>query len=413
MKIEKVKIFSLFLCLLPVISQASAKESYVAQAGISKVSSKGFHKILLSSEHTFFASRNFANLRLFNKDKKVVPYIIRKETDFEWNRIFRPFEPGQVMITQSPQSTTIFINNQSGVIYNQFLLEVKSNELNKVFRLSGSDDNIKWYPITGEKLLGEMYLGGTGKYYKTADFVPVNYRYYRLVLNDTLNGPYNILKTGALTVQQIPGVVNQQVRAIEYTRITHNKAAKKTLVKVQFLSPENLHQLKFSIASPERYRRDAVITFADGSNKNDSVKYFITLNSNDTPVFEFPELYVSHFTIEINDMDNEPLQIDSVNCYQYATYLVADLSPDNEYTLMYGQSNMAAPEYDLQYFLSSISKALPSAYIGEVQIFKSPHQPTVQHFWQKGWFMWACIGIVGVVVCFFTISLLRDMKTGR
>ncbi|MES2618053.1 MAG: hypothetical protein V4613_09240 [Bacteroidota bacterium] len=418
MKNRMLKNSSVLLLMLAASISLYGGDKFIAQAKVQPVTSTGFHRIQLSSEYTGLANQSLGNIRLFDQKNKEVPFIIRKETDFEWNKLFIPFAKEAYSITvDKGKQTTVLIHNSTNEIFNQLMLQIKETELNKHYVLSGSDDNAHWYGITESKLFGDVFNSGSKKYFKTVDFRAVAYKYYRIVISDTISEPYNIVQVGSLQMRKIPGAVNQQVRTIAGQSTMQYPEKKQTVLTTNFLSNVAIHRICLKVASPAMFRRQAIIRVktnveeAKGKKQEQEIiEYSIVINSDDSLDFEFPEVFAGSIELVINNEDNAPLEIKQIEFFQYATYLVASLEPNKQYALMYGLGDMRMPEYDLRYFTDKIDKVLPLAYLGPVEIQKHPQELSENHFWQSGWFMWVCIGVVGLVVVFITISLLKDMK---
>jgi hypothetical protein len=65
----------------------------------------------------------------------------------------------------------------------------------------------------------------------------------------------------------------------------------------------------------------------------------------------------------------------------------------------------------LENFKNSIDNNLTKAKIYDIQ--QVDYQQTRlknESIWQQPWFMWLCIGFGGIIVAFFTRSLIKDVK---
>jgi hypothetical protein len=90
---------------------------------------------------------------------------------------------------------------------------------------------------------------------------------------------------------------------------------------------------------------------------------------------------------------------------------IADLKANEKYTITTGNSELNSPEYDLENFKNSMDNNLPKAKIYEIKHLDS--QKAIlknESIWQQPWFMWLCIGFGGIIVAFFTRSLINDVK---
>ncbi|MGK4569149.1 hypothetical protein [Flavobacterium sp. 3HN19-14] len=118
--------------------------------------------------------------------------------------------------------------------------------------------------------------------------------------------------------------------------------------------------------------------------------------------------------MEIENGDDAQLQINGTEYLQIPIVIAADLKSNENYTIRTGNPNLSAPQYDLSYFRDSIPKNLPEVAISDIQT-QSPEQQQAspKPFWQSQWFLWACIGIGGIVLLLFTRSLIKDMNRNQ
>ncbi|VAW11965.1 hypothetical protein MNBD_BACTEROID03-2277 [hydrothermal vent metagenome] len=115
------------------------------------------------------------------------------------------------------------------------------------------------------------------------------------------------------------------------------------------------------------------------------------------------------FIIEIDNKDNQPLQITSVNFLQKEKYLVTDLMVNQNYTITAGDKKLKKPSYDIVNFKNEITYNLPILKLENEEVIVKTKSATVKNipFYEKPWFMWLSIGFVGLIILLFTVSLLK------
>ncbi|HAT75383.1 MAG TPA: hypothetical protein DCS19_00680, partial [Flavobacterium sp.] len=135
------------------------------------------------------------------------------------------------------------------------------------------------------------------------------------------------------------------------------------------------------------------------------------LNSNTKNSFSIPQLFEKEFFIEIENRDNPPLNLEKIQFFQNQIAVIADLRANEKYTILTENPKLQSPEYDLENFKNSINNNLPEAKIYDIKQISSKEKTLKnKSFWQQSWFMWLCISLGGIVIAFFTKSLVKDMR---
>src|SRR5207253_374239 len=86
---------------------------------------------------------------------------------------------------------TLFNDDKSHI--DNFLLEVKNADIQKMARLRGSDDNQTWYALDEHISLGFGHLKAN-TVREVFDFPLSNYAYYQLTINDSTTSPINVTR---------------------------------------------------------------------------------------------------------------------------------------------------------------------------------------------------------------------------
>ncbi|MDP2161733.1 MAG: hypothetical protein Q8K02_14715, partial [Flavobacterium sp.] len=134
------------------------------------------------------------------------------------------------------------------------------------------------------------------------------------------------------------------------------------------------------------------------------------LNSKTNNQFMLDVFFEKEFTIEIDNQDNQPLEINKISFFQSPEYVLANLKSTQKYEVII-DSTLSKPNYDLQNFEFENSKELK---VLTIENFKKSEQVKAQSqeqkFWQTKWFLWICIAIGGLAVIYFALGMLKDMK---
>jgi hypothetical protein len=240
------------------------------------------------------------------------------------------------------------------------------------------------------------------------------YRFLKIVFDDSTTLPINVLKIGQAQTHFLKGELQEvKVKSLQTTQVS---AEKTTLIRVEFEFPQFIDKIVFDIQKTNLFKRTArIYVDKERVEKHKTVKYqediaHFSLVSNQNNAFEIANTKQEFLVIEIENQDNPALQISGIQFYQKPLFAVADLKPNENYTVSAGNPNLATPNYDLAYFKETISDALPETQITSIEHQKQEKAiETNADFWQKPWFMWLCISIGGLTILFFSMRLIKEM----
>jgi len=137
-----------------------------------------------------------------------------------------------------------------------------------------------------------------------------------------------------------------------------------------------------------------------------------TLSSENKNTFSNLNIKHKEFWIEIDNKDNQPLSLNSINFYQKINYLVANLKANKEYSIIAGDKKLKKPSYDLVNFKDKIKTNLSTLKIEKEQFYSKPNLIIDKHkpFYEQTWFMWVSISFIALIILLFTISLMKQTK---
>src|SRR5690606_25356606 len=197
-------------------------------------------------------------------------------------------------------------------------------------------------------------------------------------------------------------------------RITEDRHNKKTKIVFNAPVPQQVDTIIFDI-NTVRYVREAQILVQDQNKVKkgaEGIPYVLSnfqLNSENKRITGFQPLFNKEFFLEIANKDNPPLEFASIQLAQTPLYLVADLQEQKEYKIIV-DSTLSRPHYDLGNFVSELRTDLPEAVLSSMITLKKDQETTEIGFWQTPAFMWTCL-IVGILIIgYFSLGLLKDLK---
>lgn len=383
-------------------------------AKIETVKENGLHKIILPAEIRSFSKEELGDFRILDSKGTEVPYyLIPQEHIAERPHFFS--ECSIISKTVLPKNKTSLIFENPKTAIDSIVLCITNSDVTKPYHISGSNDQKEWFGLVNNARLDELVNKEETLVFKTINFPLTSYRYIKIEFDDKKTLPINVLKIGYFANKT---TFSTQVEIVpKTTKILQIPAEKKTQIYIAFDYPQIVNQISFEITKPNLFQRNARICV----NKKRAMKQKgavfpetltnFELNSNQKNSFSIPQLFEKKFFIEINNRDNPALTFSKIRFFQNPVWVISDLKANENYTITTGNPKLRSPEYDLENFKNSINKSLP-----EVKIYDIKHtaiakiNTTNKSFWQQSWFMWLCIGLGGMVIAFFTLNLVKDMK---
>ncbi len=384
----------------------------ITKAKIQPVAKNGLHKMIVPSEIRAFSKDDLSDFRIFDAKNNEVPYFLVADALEKAGDIFEEFRIIS-KVSNAQKSTVIEIENPKAKI-NGLQLIIANAEVTKKYSISGSNDQKEWFGLVNNDLLSGLQSTENTFVSKEISLPLCAYRFLKIVFDDSTTLPLNVLKIGKAQMRFLKGILQEiKVKSIQTTQLPTEK---KTLVKVAFDYPQFIDKIVFDIPKTTLFKRDVrIYTDEERTEKHKTVKYQhniaqFSLVSGQSNSFEIVTTKQQFLIVEIDNQDNPPLDITGIQFYQKPIFAVADLQAQTPYTISTGSPNLTSPNYDLAYFKETISDALPEAHITEIE-----HQKDVEitekdaSLWQKPWFMWLCIGIVGLAILFFSMRLIKEM----
>jgi hypothetical protein len=408
----KKKLFKLLgLCLL---ATSGFTQDFMFKAALKPLNENGLHRVLLGPEIRSHSRPGLDDLRLRNEKGQEIPYALIYEAPRMSSDDFVAMHQLSATEKKGGYTQVIFEDNSDGPL-NNITLNINNTSIAKTFTLSGSADRISWYGILENQWLSGIYDVNRTTAYKTIYFPPVHYRYYKLVLNDSVSAPVKILGIGNYKGNIRQGAMTELLA--DSMHIENDPTQKTTNIHIKFPSLSQLDQLVLNISGPSYFRREARIYIDRKRNiKGREEKYRetysdIILASDQESVYDLQGLETDNLTIVISNNDNPPLNIMAANFKQWAVYLVADLDKREKYFLYTGNDKLKPPVYDLVYFKEKMQGEIPSAQYDRIEnITAAPSPAASVRPWQQPWFLWTCIGIGALVLGYFSYRMVKEVE---
>ncbi len=242
-----------------------------------------------------------------------------------------------------------------------------------------------------------------------------SYKFLKIDFDDSKTLPVNVLQIGS---------TNSSFQMNEWEEIqpknrfiTQLPKQKKTLHHVVLNQSQNIEKLAIKVKEPTLFNR-AVSVYTletkkinNATTTNQEIITEFTLSSKGSNEFAIVSGKINELYIEIANGDNPPLNIESIQLYQKPLFLIAELDPKEDYTVVTGDANLFTPSYDLAHFEDEIKNAAGEIKMTNLEQKNSDKKISEQpSFWQQSWFMWMCIILAGITILYFSVSLAKEMK---
>lgn len=382
-----------------------AQESVTYSAPVNTVNRSGFYKILLSPEIVARATREMQDIRILNENNKQVPYLLRTDLPvFKENN----FLELKVLSTtkEADKLTHIVIQNLPGKEVSELYLVVKNNDAYRSVTVSGSDDKNQWYVIKENIPIISVVSGTSDRYIQSLEFPKSSYRFFKIIINGKDLLPINIVKAGIYEDVSKTGKYLQNPSPT----IVQKDSGKTSYIQVHFAQPYRTDQVEFEISGPAYYQRTLHIY---------EIAKALKINERDFLVRSGqPASFDSYFKsanleIIIENDDNPPLKINSIKSFQLSKYLLAFLDSAKEYHLVFGDSQLETPTYDIAYFKDSLSKTNTVTETGEIKKLASPSKTMADTGIASTVIMWIIIAAVLALLLFLTMRMTKEVNNKK
>lgn len=392
-------------------------QQFRAEASLPNVEADGFYRILLSPEIAPYSNQQFSNIRLYDANKKEVPYVLREEQPSYQQAQFKAYTI--VEKTQQPNCcTTLILQNPDKTSINNINLLIRNAEVTKEATLSGSDDQKNWFVIKEQFYLQSIDNSSEAADMKVVNFPLSNYAYYQLRINDSTNAPLNILKAGYYDVLTSGGAYTEvPTRSL----VSADSAKeKKSYIYLRYDTLRLLDKLELTMTGTpyflrnvEVYQRQTRTTKKGKKDFYDLVTSF-EVSSAHPSIIQLPMLKTEELMLVVENRDNPSLAIADIKVYQLNRYLAAWLKKGDTYTMQFGDEALRAPSYDLAFFKDSISYQPAVLKVQNVkrilEVIKVEESPT---FFKDKRVIWVAIILVIGVLGFMSVRLIKETNAQK
>ncbi len=374
-----------------------------------------WHKVELPNDIFAKLSSDLSDIRIIgislNKDTIETPYLIQatKETVKDKNIEFQ-------LLNQTHSKNGYYYSFKVPIkdVINQIQLEFKQDNFDWMVSLEGSQNQKDWYTIIEDYRILSIKNEHTDYQHSQLNFPNSKFPYFRLHITSTEKPE---LQTAKISHNE---VANGKLRKYQISKldIQQIKKRKSTEVSIDLGSPVLISELEMKIEESYDYYRPIRIRYVNDSIKTEKGwkrNYRTitsgTLTSLEQNKFKFESVKAQHLKVIISNYDNEALNISGVEVSGYIWQLLARFKESASYWLVYGNSNVRKPNYDISRFLNKIPKEISMLTLGEEQIIKKKSKTHKEALFMNETWLWGIIGIVILLLGWFTLKMMN--KTAK
>ncbi|WP_183565551.1 DUF3999 family protein [Mucilaginibacter sp. SP1R1] len=395
------KIAGLTLLFCSLMLPALAQNNFKFQAALHKADSAGFYRISLQPALVAKARADLSDVRIADAKGKFVPYIQAGSLPQKNQKSFVVFNPVAARLT-TDTGTTYIVENKTGLGLDRLWIKLQNTAVQRKVNLMGSDDLQQWFAIQEEIPLQEAVQNSEGTYMQSLSFPASNYRYLKILVNDKNKTPIKFLQAGIYT-EYAATMAYSPIPDVKFSRADSNKT---TYISIKLNDNYQVNKLHLNISAPKYFKRNITVYQIIGHYKEAVTETELNSAKNDDLLFAAK---ARELLLQIENGDNQPLTISSLNAYQTDQYLISYLDSKQSYHLLAGDSTVQAPEYDLKFFADSIKDNSPT--ISHDAVVKNDVPAAVQPAAGRDYtaFIWIAIIIAAGLLLFLTLKMTKEV----
>ncbi len=407
-KLQRMKKYSFLIVLF--IGFTSFGQNY--KGALNSVKEDGLHKIMLTPEVRSASKNNFSFIRIKDSENKEIPYVLKYHSD----QLFSTFLPIKIVSNKRIKDsvTTVLIENKTKEKLTNLTLKIANTDISKKYNLFGSNDAKTWFGITSNNTLYLNNSANKSSLEKRINFPTTTYQFLKIEFNDKNSLPINVLEVG----KYINNYFSEAPIAITgYSqKITQLKERKVTQIKFSSRNAHLINSISFDVETAFYLRNARLIIEKERKIKKrvenyEQVVASFELNSKNENTLSLHNFNEKEFIIEIENKDNPSLSISKVTLLQKPVYIISNLKTAQKYQFII-DSTLSKPSYDLGNFISKKTTIIDED-VSIQNFIKTKTKATIikeKPFWETAVFMWVCIIFVGVLITYFALDLLKDVK---
>lgn len=389
----------LFVLIFHLQSRA---QNFAWKSVLDTVPQTGFYSIPLSIDWLAHLKTDLSDIRIKDEKNKMVPFIVKSHPQ-EKKSSFINFPI--LSNTTDSVSTTLELDASEQQGTDHLCLVIGNHAVERFASLSGSNDKTHWFIIEEKLPLTNRTPFAEDRFAQWLSFPFIRYRYIKLVINNKGTDPLPLLKAGIYrdtSIKEYPSLYLLPGTSFKQKDSSDGRS----YISVHNSQTYPVDKISMELAGPRFYKR-ALTIYRIQNEKRGELLASTDVRSREVPAIWLMGGKAQNFLMVIENGDNPPLQVHTVNMQCRRQALIAYLEKNEQYILVGGNDSANAPDYDLVLFRDSIPSQLPILEHGKMV---ANSQQEVAAATNKNWWIWPAVIAMVIVLTLLTYRLMNDMK---
>ncbi len=394
------------MAVVALCNATQAQSGFKYTARLQQANQSGFYHIELLPEVTAKLQPTFNDLRVVDATGKQVPYMLQAQASFQVREasIQLPVISNR---KEADNQTHVVAKNTLNSSVNNLLLSLKNADATRTITISGSDDLRQWYVIRENLTSNKWYADTADTFSRLLTFTKSNYKFFKIIIQGKELLPLNIVGV-SIPVSELPETPG-------YVRISSPSISQKdssdgySYVTLRFDDSHLINRLSVDVSGAKFFKRNLYI-IDKNEIYNEHAPY--SLSSNEPSVYDI-SFKTNNILLKIQNNDNHALKLTHADAYQIKRFLITWLEKGDGYKLVFGDSLIPAPLYDIAFFKDSIKVQPTVLSHGNIE----KNNVGTQHLGKqetsgKIW-IWISIGAVLLVLLFSTFRMMKEISKNQ
>lgn len=373
--------------------------------------SETWHKVVLPNELFGKVESDLSDIRIFgitaDNDTVEAPYILQLKTEQVSNNDVN-FRTVNTSYNSNGYYFTLEVPTEETI--NQINLNFGRKNFDWRLKLEGSHNQKEWFTLVEDYRILSITNSWTDYQFTKVKFPISNHHYYRIQINSSEKPEFRSANVSKYEV--IDG--NFRAYTIASTSSEEEKDGQATILEIDLGAPVPISFLKINVLDTFDYYRPFTVKYLSDSFKTEQGwKYRYTaltsgvLNSIEGNEFKIRSTTARKLKITINNHDNEPLDIAGFEVKGYVHELVTRITKPATYFLVYGNSEVRAPSYDINRFQENIPSVLEELMMGEERIIDKDVEPGKKPLFENMAALWIVMGCIILLLGWFSLKMMK------
>lgn len=403
----------LYLLLLPALLYGQMID-YTYSQSISGITND-WHLVPLSNHVIANTKNGLQDVRIFGinaqGDTLEAPYILNRASSTSEKRKVN-FE----RLNESKNSEGYFYTFKipDGKTLNTVQLDFKAQNFEYKVDMAGSMDQQTWFDVVENQRMLSIKNARADYSFTTLNFPNVNYKYLRILVKNE--------EQPSLLAARISEYVKTEgayyIVENPVLKSTNDREKKQTIIQVNLNEIVPVNSLNIKVSNDFDFYRNMTLEFLTDSIKTAAgweyrykkiPRRVIHSYEAENEYFLAKPVVTDRLRITTYNQDNPPLDVSGIEVKAAVYSLTARFTEAADYQLVYGNSALGFPSYDIARFQKNIPKNLTALILGEA--IKNPNIKTPEVvsplLKNKAW-LWGIMGLIILVLGWFTLRMMKN-----